>query len=226
MSKPYIMHGAGRSSAACRVRIALHLKGLPFREVFLDTAAGEHRKADYLALNPQGLVPTLIAPDGTIVTQSLAILEYLEETEPAIPLLPSSPADRAFVRSLAMIVACDVHPVNNMRIRNHVKALQPGDPDAVLTWTEKWSHAGFVALEENIKARRAKSGGNTANRFCFGDRPTIADACLVPHVFNARGLGHDISAFPVTAGIAEACNALEAFKRAHPEAQNQAPMTA
>lgn len=211
MAEPYILHGAVRSSAAYRVRIALHLKGIAFREIFLDTAAGEHRAPDYLAINPQGLVPTLIAPDGTIVTQSLAILEYLEETVPAVPLLPKSSADRARVRSLAQIVACDVHPVNNMRIRNHIRELQPDDPDAVLKWTEKWSRAGFVALEARL------TGDPRTGRFCHGDSSTIADLCLVPHVFNARGLGHDISAFPVSVGIADHCNTLGAFIAAHPD---------
>ena len=212
MSEPYILHGAVRSSAAYRVRIALHLKGLAFREIFLDTVAGEHRRADYLAINPQGLVPTLRAPDGTVVTQSLAILEYLEETVRDVPLLPASAADRARVRSLAQIVACDVHPVNNMRIRNHIKETQPDDPQAIFKWTAKWSTAGFVALEARL------AGDPRTGRCCHGDIPTMADLCLVPHVFNARGLGHDISAFPTCTRIADHCNTWPAFIAAHPDA--------
>ena len=211
MPQNYILHGAVRSSAAYRVRIALNLKGVTFREIFLDTVSGEHRRPEYLAINPQGLVPTLIAPDGAVVTQSLAILEYLEETVAGAPLLPKAPADRARVRSLAQIVACDVHPVNNMRIRNHIKAMQPDNARAVFEWTSKWSTAGFVALEASL------AGDPRTGRFCHGDTPTMADLCLVPHVFNARGLGHDISAFSVCTRIADHCNTLPAFQAAHPD---------
>lgn len=211
MSNAYVLHGSQRSSATYRVRIALHLKELPFREILLDTAAGDHRKSEYLAVNPQGLVPTLVAPDGTVVTQSLAIMEYLEETVPSLPLLPPAAADRARVREIAQIVACDVHPVNNMRIRNHIRDLQPDDPQAVLKWTQKWSSAGFVALEARL-ANDRRTG-----RYCHGDVPTMADTCLVPHVFNARAMGHDVSAFPTCLRIVDACNALPAFAAAHPD---------
>ena len=215
MSESYVLHGSQRSSATYRVRIALHLKGLPFREILLDTVAGDHRRSEYLAVNPQGLVPTLVAPDGTVVTQSLAIMEYLEETVLAGALLPATPADRARVRELAQIVACDVHPVNNMRIRNHIRDLQPDDPQAVFKWTERWSRAGFVVLE----ARLAKD--SRRGRFCHGDMPTMADTCLVPHVFNARAMGHDVSAFPTCLRIVEACNAVPAIAAAHPDRVGQ-----
>jgi len=211
MANAYVLHGAQRSSATYRVRIALHLKGLAFREILLDTAAGDHRKPEYLAVNPQGLVPTLVAPDGTVVTQSLAIMEYLEETERNAPLLPAAAPDRARVREIAQIVACDVHPVNNMRIRNHIRDLQPDDPQAVLKWTETWSRAGFVALEARL-ANDRRTG-----RFCHGDAPTMADTCLVPHVFNARAMGHDVTAFTACLRIVDACNGLPAFAAAHPD---------
>lgn len=211
MPNTYVLHGAQRSSATYRVRIALQLKGIAFEELFLDTAAGDHRRPEYLAVNPQGLVPTLVAPDGTVVTQSLAIMEYLEESDLGVALLPPAPADRARVRELAQIVACDVHPVNNMRIRNHIRDLQPDDSQAVFKWTQKWSRAGFVALEARL-ANDPRTG-----RFCHGDSPTIADTCLVPHVFNARAMGHDVADFPTCLRIVDACNALPAFVAAHPD---------
>ena len=205
------MHGAVRSSAAYRVRIALNLKVVAFREIFLDMVGGEHRRPEYLTINPQGLVPTLVCPDGTRISQSLAILEYLEEAIPRPALLPAGPADRARVRSIAMAIACDIHPVNNMRLRNHVKALLPDDPNAVAAWTAKWIHAGFAGIEADL-ARDARTG-----QFCHGDAPTVADVCLVPQVFNARAMDVDLTAYPTIVRIATACDALPAFAAAHPE---------
>jgi maleylpyruvate isomerase len=213
MAETYVMHGALRSSAAYRVRIALQLKGLAFNEIFLDLAKGDHDAGNYRAINPQGLVPALVAPDGTVVTQSLAILDYLEDMHPAEPLLPPDPAGRARVRSLAQIIACDIHPINNMRVRNHIRDLFPGDDGAQGRWMARWSRAGFDALE----ARLTRETGT--GMFCHGDRPGYADACLVPQVYNAGLTGFDLASYPQVRAIANACASLPEFRAAHPDNQ-------
>jgi len=212
-TSPYVVHGAARSSAAYRLRIVMKLKGLAYREFFLDLNTGEHWKDDYLKVNPQALVPALVLPDGGVVTQSMAIIEYLDEMHPEPPLLPRDARGRARVRSLAQMIACDIHPLNNARVRNHVRALFPDDPDAVPTWMDRWSKAGFDAIEARL-ARDAETG-----IFCHGDTPTMADALLVPQVANARASNRDLSSYPTIVRIDAACAKLEAFDAARPDRQ-------
>ncbi len=206
MTTPYIVHGAVRSSAAWRVRIALNLKGAPYEEHYLDLRAGEQQREDYLRINRQGLVPALVCPDGTVIVQSMAIMEYLDEVHRTPPLLPPDAAGRARVRALAQIVACDIHPINNMRVRNHVRDLL-GEP-AMDAWMDKWSQAGFDALEAQL--RESPQTG----RFCHGDAPGMADACLVPQVANAVLAGRDMTRWPMIARIADACDKVEPIRRA------------
>lgn len=206
----YILHGAIRSSAAYRVRIALNLKGIAFREIYLDLHAGAHNAPDYRALNPQGLVPALVGPDGVVVTQSMAIIEYLDEMTDGPALLPTDAAGRARVRSIAQMIACDIHPVNNLRVRNHVRDLLPLDAGAQAAWMDKWLTEGLDAIEARL-AREPQTGA-----FVHGDRPTMADACLVPQLNNARSAGRDLSGWPNILRIAETCDRLAAFATAHP----------
>ena len=211
MTAHYILFGAQRSSASYRVRLTLRMKQLPFAERFIDLQSGGHTTADYRAVNPQGLVPTLLAPDGTRIFQSLAILDFLEEVHPQPALLPADASGRARVRSLAQIIACDIHPVNNMRIRNHIRDLLPDDPQAVRLWLTHWSAAGFEALEARLSTE------TQTGRFCHGDTPGYADACLAPQVYNAQLTGFDLEPYPQVRAIAAACAALPAFQAAHPD---------
>jgi maleylpyruvate isomerase len=206
-----------RSSAAYRVRIALNLKGLPYEAVpvHLVRHGGEHRRDDYRAINPSALVPTF-EDEGAMLTQSMAILEYLEETHPAVPLLPRAPLERARVRALAQIVACDIHPVNNLRILRYlVQTLGVAD-DAKNEWYCHWVREGFAALEGHL-ARDPATG-----RFCHGDTPTIADCFLVPQVYNAQRFNVDLAPYPNIARINDACAGLPAFVAAHPAQQPDA----
>ena len=209
--RPYILHGAARSSAAYRVRIVMHLKDLEFEEEFLDLHTGVQYGPDYSRVNPQGLVPALVAPDGLVVTQSMAIIEYLDEIEPHAPVLPRDAAGRSRVRSLAQMIACDIHPINNLRVRNHVSDLLPQDAGAQAAWLDKWIVAGLDAFE----ARLARDSGTGV--FCHGDQPTMADACLIPQLNNARATGRDLSRWPNILRIAAACDALPAFDKARPD---------
>jgi maleylpyruvate isomerase len=203
-----------RSSAAYRVRIALNLKGLPYEAVpvHLVKGGGEQLKDDYRAINPSALVPSL-QDEGATITQSMAILEYLEETHPAVPLLPSAPLERARVRELAQMIACDIHPVNNLRILRYlVRTLKIGD-EAKNEWYRHWVKEGFAALEAHL-ARDPAPG-----RFCHGDTPTLADCFLVPQVYNAQRFDIDMTPYPRIAAINAACAELPAFIAAHPAQQ-------
>jgi maleylpyruvate isomerase len=203
-----------RSSAAYRVRIALNLKSLPYEAVpvHLVRHGGEQLTEAYRAINPSALVPSLQDEDATI-TQSMAILEYLEETHPAEPLLPSTALARARVRELAQMVACDIHPVNNLRILRYlVRTLGVGD-EAKNEWYRHWVREGFGALEAQL-ARDPAPG-----RFCYGDTPTIADCFLVPQVYNASRFDIDMAPYPRIAAIDAACAQLPAFQAAHPAQQ-------
>ena len=210
MRGPFILHGAVRSSAAWRARIALELKGVDFREIRRDLHKGEQNAADYRAINPQQLVPTLQCPNGAMLHQSLAIIDYLDETIPAPALLPASPEARARIRALAQIIACDIHPINNLRVRNHVRDLLPNDADAMGKWMNKWSAAGFDAIETMLAASPDRGV------FAHGDAPGYFECFLVPQVGNARSMGRDISGYALINGIADACAALPAFQRADP----------
>lgn len=199
-----------RSSAAFRVRIALNYKGIAYEPVFVHLAKGEHHRAEYRARNPQQLVPTL--EDGArLLTQSLAIIEYLEETHPNPPLLPEDPAGRARVRSLALLVACEIHPLNNLRTLTYLRKSLGLDEERVSAWYRHWIADGLARLEAELTAK--------AGRYCHGDAPTMADCCLVPQVFNARRYDCDLAPYPVLMRVFEECMKLQAFERAQPARQ-------
>ena len=207
-----VLHGYYRSSASFRVRIALNLKGLAHDHAPHHLRRGEQRAPDYLALNPQGLVPAF-AVDGAVLTQSLAIVEYLDEVHPEPPLLPARAIDRAYVRSLAQIVACDIHPVDNLRVLRYLRDPLGHDEPTVQAWYNHWIATGFAALEATL------AGDPRTGRFCFGDTPGLADICLVPQVTNAGNFQLDLAAYPTITRIFDACMALDAFAAAHPTRQ-------
>ena len=206
------LHGYFRSSASYRVRIALNLKGLSAKHLSHHLRKGEQRAADYLAINPQGFVPT-VQGDGANLTQSLAIIEWLDETHPELPLLPKEPLRRARVRAFAQVIACDTHPIQNLKILARLREL--GLPEEKVTDWAAWANReGLAACEKLIAAE--------AGPFCFGDTPTIADLCLVPQLANARRFGVDVAAFPRLLKAEAAAKALKAFADAAPERQPDA----
>ncbi len=205
-----------RSSAAYRVRIALNLKGIAPERSFVPLRKGAQRAEDYLALNPQGLVPALTTDDGDVITQSLAIIEWLEETHPRPPLLPAAANERARVRSLALSIACDIHPLNNLRVLNYLTGTLGVDEAQRDGWYKYWIDLGFEALERRLAAERA------TGRFCHGDAPTLADVCLVPQVANARRFAVDLAPYPTLLRIDAECAALSAFADAAPARQPDA----
>jgi maleylacetoacetate isomerase len=211
------LHTYFRSSAAYRVRIALNLKGLDYEAVpvHLVRGGGEHRQPAYLGLNPAGLVPAL-EDQGQVLTQSLAIVEYLEETHPQPALLPAAALDRARVRAIAQAIACDIHPVNNLRVLQYLTRELGASEEQKSAWYRHWIGVGLQAVEAML-AGDARTGA-----FCHGDTPGLADCCLVPQVFNARRFGCELSAMPTVLRIADHCAGLEAFRRAAPEAQPDA----
>lgn len=217
MSPPaLVLHGYWRSSAAYRVRIGLGLKGLAWqdRPVHLVRDGGQQHSAAHAALNPQQLVPVL-EHDGRVLTQSLAILEYLDEAFPDTPaLLPADPAGRARVRALAQLVACDVHPLNNLRVMQYLGRVLAADEEACLAWTRHWMAEGFAAMEALLAAQ--------PGRFCHGDVPGLADCCLIPQLYNARRFNLDLAPYPQLRTVEQACQALPAFAAALPEAQPDA----
>lgn len=212
---PLTLWGYFRSSAAWRVRIVLHLKGLEAerRFVHLVRDGGAHRAPAYRAVNPQGLVPTLVVGD-TVLTQSTAICEYLEETHPTPPLLPLDAFGRARVRQLMAIVACDIHPLNNLRILGDLTDRFGATPAQRDGWYARWIAEGFTALEALMP--------EAAGRFCHGDTPTLADAFLVPQMFNARRYKCPLEPYPRLVAIEAECLALPAFAETHPERQPDA----
>ena len=206
------LHSAWRSSAAYRVRIGLNLKGLTYDIVPVNLVASEHLEPAYAALNPQRLLPTLEV-DGRTLTQSLAILEWLDETAPEPRLLPADPFDRAMVRAMAEIVACDIHPVNNLRILRTLTGLGVDEPSRD-AWIQRWITDGFAALEQLV----VKHGKG----FAFGDAPGLADCCLIPQVYNAERFKTDLTAFPAIRAVAARCAEHSAFAEAHPNTQPDA----
>ena len=205
-----------RSSAAYRVRIALNLKGLAPKRVFVHLAKGEQLAGDYLSVNPQGLVPALITDDGLVLSQSLAIIDWLDETHPLPPLLPADPDERARVRSIALAIACDIHPLNNLRVLNYLSNTLGVTAEQRTGWYRYWIDLGFEALEKRLSAD-ARTGP-----FCHGRSPTLADVCLVPQVANARRFHVDLSPYPTIVRIDAACAALPAFADAVPARQPDA----
>jgi maleylacetoacetate isomerase/maleylpyruvate isomerase len=204
-----------RSSAAFRVRIALNLKGLKYEPVFVHLAKGEHRQPQYASVNPQALLPTLELDDGQRLTQSLAIIEWLDERHPAPSLLPKDAFSRARVRSLAYLVACEIHPLNNLRVLQHLKRSLGQTQEQVDDWYRHWIADGLAKLEAEL----ADPG---TGKFCRGDTPTMADCCLVPQIFNAQRYKSDLAPYPITMRVFENCMKLEAFDRAQPSKQPDA----
>lgn len=207
-----------RSSAAYRVRIALNLKGLAYeaQPVHLLRDGGEQLTDAYRAVNPSALLPTLEDDDGTVIGQSLAILEYLEETRPQTPLLPVDAAGRARVRALALTVVADTHPLGNLRVLKYVKGEMGQGEDVKLNWQRHWLRSGLATLESLL------AGDVRTGRFSHGDTPTLADCCLVPHVFNARRFDVDLAPYPTVMRIDAACATLPPFQAAHPSQQPDA----
>jgi maleylacetoacetate isomerase len=206
-----------RSSAAYRVRIAMSVKGVvPGERTFVHLRMGNQRAQDYLELNPQGLVPALALDDGRVLTQSLAIIEYLEETHPQPALLPADAEGRARVRGLALAIACEIHPLDNLRVLNYLTNTLGASKEQKDGWYRYWIDVGFEALERQL-ARDRDTG-----RFCHGDAPTLADVCLVPQMANARRFGIDLAPYPTLTRIDAACRELPAFASAAPERQPDA----
>lgn len=211
---PLKLHSMWRATAPYRVRIGLELKGLPFDYAPLNFASGEQRGAAYSALNPQKLSPTLEA-DGRLLAQSLAILEWLDETHPEPPLLPTSPDERATVRAMADVVACDIHPLNNLRVLQALNAMgHPLGAEEQMAWGARWINDGFVALEAMV-ARHGKG-------FAFGETPTLADCLLVPQIWSSSRFGVDMSAYPALSALRDRAAEHPAFQAAHPERQPDA----
>jgi maleylacetoacetate isomerase len=205
-----------RSSAAYRVRIALNLKALAPERAFVHLRRGAQRGDDYLAVNPQGLVPALVTDTGDVLTQSLAIIEWLDETHPKPPLLPADPGGRARVRGLALAIACDIHPLNNLRVLNYLVGTLGATEAQKDGWYRYWCDVGLEALETRL-AREAATGA-----YCHGGAPGLADICLVPQLANARRVRLDLSPYPTLLRIEAACAALPAFADAAPARQPDA----
>ena len=207
------LYSAWRATAPYRVRIGLALKGVAYDYVPIDLIKGEQREAAYRAVNPQGLTPALDLGDGHVLTQSLAILEWLEETRPEPAILPKDPLDRATVRAMALIIACDIHPLNNTRIGRalHKLGISPEDNRA---WIHRWITDGFDTLEPMV-ARHGRG-------FAFGDQPTIADCCLIPQVYSAKRYELDLAPWPAIRAVADRAAEHPAFQAAHPDRQPDA----
>ena len=209
MTRP-ILYDYFRSSAAYRVRIALNLKGVDYESRQIDLRAGEQRSDEYKALNPQGLVP-MLEIDGHQLTQSLAIINYLDLRFANAPLLPASAAERAHVVAMAMAIACDIHPLNNLRVLNYLKKELGHSQEEADAWYAHWISEGLPGLEAMAKPQ--------AGKFLFGDAPTGADILLVPQLYNARRFNVPIDAYPTLLRAEENANKLEAFAAAHPDRQ-------
>jgi len=207
-----------RSSASYRVRIALNFKGLPWETALVDlrAPASAQHTPEFRAVNPQGLIPVL-ADGEQVITQSLAIIEYLEETHPQPPLLPRTAAERALVRSLALAVACDIHPLGNLRVLNYLRANLHADDQVVNAWAGQWIGLGFAALEERVQ----HTSGDGLHM--FGSSVTVADVCIVPQMYNARRYQVDVAPYPRLRAICARLESLPAFAKAAPEAQPDAP---
>jgi maleylpyruvate isomerase len=208
-----VLYGYALSSASYRVRIALALKGIEVTSAPVNLRAGEQRLEGFLQINSQGFVPALALDDGAVLTQSVAIIEYLEETHPDPPLLPTTPVARARVRSIAQAIVCDVHPLNNLRVLQYLEHELQHDKTTRETWYRHWVQRGFDALEKRL------AGDAATGRFCHGDAPTMADVCLVPQVANARRFAVDLTPYPRIVAIDAACRDLPAFQAAAPERQ-------
>jgi maleylpyruvate isomerase len=208
------LYGYFRSSAAYRVRIALNLKGLATEQAFVHLREGEQRSASHRALNPLGLVPVWRETSGFTLCQSLAIIDYLDETYPQPPLLPADARVRAHAREIALTVACDIHPIGSLRVLDKLSADYGSDAEARAAWNRHWIAMGFAAIEARL--------AETARAYAVGETPTLADICIVPQVYNARRFALDLSPFPRIVAVDEAARAHPAFAAAAPEAQPDA----
>jgi maleylacetoacetate isomerase len=204
-----------RSSAAFRMRIALNYKGLAYEALPVSLPRNEHKLEGYLALNPQGLVPAL-EDGGNILVQSLAMMEYLEETHPLPPLLPATAADRAYVRAVAQIIACEIHPLNNLRTLRYIKQRFALDEEGVNQWYRHWIVEGLGGLEAYV------AGAKKSGKYCYRDQVTLADCCLVPQVFNAQRYQCELAPYPEIMRIFDECMQLDAFIAAQPSKQPDA----
>jgi len=209
----FTLYSAWRATAPYRVRIGLALKGVTYDYVPIDLIAGEQREPEYRAVNPQGLTPALDLGDGHVLTQSLAILEWLEETRPDPALLPRDPLGRAAVRAMAAIIACDIHPLNNTRVGRELHK-RGVDPEGIKTWSQRWITDGFDSLEPMI-ARHGQG-------FAFGPEPTLADCCLIPQVYSANRFEVDLAPYPAIRAVNERAAEHPAFQTAHPNNQPDA----
>jgi maleylacetoacetate isomerase len=210
-----LFHGYFRSSAVYRCRIAFNLKALTPDETYVHLRKGEQKSAPFSTINPQKLVPALTLDDGTTLTQSLAIIEWLDETQTGPKLLPADPLTRAKVRSFAQIIACDIHPLQNLRVLQYLKHELQQDQEGLDKWTTRWLTDGLSACE-SVVSRAEK------HTFCFGETPSLADICLVPQMFSAERFNVELTHMPRLRAIAEACNALPAFANSHPSRQPDA----
>jgi maleylpyruvate isomerase len=213
MSERLVLHGYWRSSTSYRTRIALNIKGVPYDQMPVDLRAGEQQSDDFRSLNPQRLVPALETPDG-VLTQSSAILEWLEERYPEPPLLPEEPAERAIVRAMAMAVACDIHPLNNLRVLKYLKQSLDQPQTVIDAWAAHWISEGFWALEAMIS--------QYGRKFAFGDHLTLADCHLVPQYYSAQRFGVDCSAWPQLFAAVSNAMAEAPVRQAHPDNQPDA----
>ncbi|MER8631265.1 maleylacetoacetate isomerase [Mesorhizobium opportunistum] len=209
----FVLHNYYRSSTSYRARIALEMKGLNYNYVPHHLRHGDHLEPAYLAVNPQGLVPALVLGDGTLLTQSLAIIEYLDEIQPEPPLLPGDALGRARVRMLAQMIACDIHPVNNLRVLTSLRTLFGAGDQDITNWFRHWVNEGFQPLEK-LLASSPQTG-----TFCHGETPGLADICLVAQIASNARFGVDLAPYPTIARINAACLALPAFQKAAPEKQ-------
>jgi maleylpyruvate isomerase len=208
------LHNYFRSSSSYRVRIALNLKGLAYNylPVHLNRDGGAQFTPAFRALSPDAVVPVLVA-GGDTLNQSLAIIEWLDETQPGAALLPPGPAARAWVRALSQTIACEIHPLNNLRVLKYLTGVLKLDDVQKQAWVQHWTGQGLAAVEAMLAQR--KQGGT----FCHGEQPGLADCCLVPQVFNAERFGIDVSVYPIISRIVAACQQLPAFRDAHPARQ-------
>ncbi|MBK6007504.1 maleylacetoacetate isomerase [Ramlibacter ginsenosidimutans] len=203
------LHNYFRSSASFRVRIALELKGLAYDYLPVHLVKGEHKSERYAAVSPSGLVPALETDSGEVIGQSMAIIEYLDETHPEPPLLPKDPLGRARVRALAQLIACEIHPLNNLRVLKYLVRDMKVTEEAKNTWYRHWVRSGLEAYEAELQRLPAST-------FSFGDTPSLADCCLVPQIFNGKRFDVDFSGLPRTMAAFDACMKLPAFQRAQP----------
>lgn len=203
------LHNYFRSSASFRVRIALELKGLPYDYRAVHLVKGEHKQPDFAAVTASALVPALETDEGAVLSQSMAIIEYLDETHPNPPLLPKDPLGRARVRALAQLIACEIHPLNNLRVLKYLVREMKVEEEAKNTWYRHWVRSGLEMFEQELQRL-------PASPYCHGDAPTLADCCLVPQIFNGQRFNVDMAGLPRTMGAFEACMKLPAFQKAQP----------